>query len=159
MNVNGSRFHMLLGLPDWAGCRDDQRKAVTLADKWAGDEPDPAIPWYDEVHGQLTLLPLDEEIEPTPGERRFTAADCRDAAADRHGNLYMISDDRLGLLVRSAGDGRVTPFWPPKPGRRRADRPAGRADRAPRSTATEASSRRWRIRLSATRRSPTSGRC
>jgi phage tail-like protein len=122
MNVNGSSFHMLLGLRDWGGCRSDRPDPVPLAEAWASGEPDSGIPWYDKVGGQLALLALDQQIEPTPGERRFTAEDCRAAAADRHGNLYVISDDGLGLLVRSAGDGRVTRFWPPSPTRRRVGR-------------------------------------
>jgi phage tail-like protein len=100
MNVNGSRFHLLLGRDDWAAC---------------GDVASKGIPSFDEKSGQLGLLPLVESIQPTPGEPLYTAADHRDAAADRSGNLYVIADDRFGLLVRSCGDRRTTAFWPPAP--------------------------------------------
>jgi phage tail-like protein len=128
MNVNGSRFHMLMGVEDWGACGIVAGRP-TLARKWRETEPDPALPYYDKTAGQLTLLPLVEAIPDTPGEPRFTVADHRAAAADRNGNLYVIADDRLGLIVRSAGDGAVTPFWPPRPRRRRAT--AAFADAAP----------------------------
>lgn len=98
MNVNGARFHLLLGPEDWAGCTP------------AGPGID--VPVYDKDKGRLTLRPLVEPIPTTPGEPLFTAADHRDAVADRNGNLYVVADDQLGLTVCSAGDGRVTTFWP-----------------------------------------------
>lgn len=119
MNVNGSRFHMLLGADDWGSCTSAAPKPVRLAQQWDALVQDPKFPAYDSMSGQLTLLPLVEPIPDTPGEPRFTPADHRDAAADRNGNLYVVADDRRGLLVRSAGDARVTPFWPFGLGRRR----------------------------------------
>lgn len=98
MNVNGARFHLLLGATDWAGCKPAS--------------PSADVPVFDKDKGRLTLRPLVEPIPVTPGEPLFTATDHRDAVADRNGNLYVIADDRLGLRVCSAGDGRVTPFWP-----------------------------------------------
>lgn len=120
MNVNGSRFHLLLGKADWGACTRAGTK-VAIGTKW--DKPlDKDCPWFDPESGQLTLLPLTDPIPDTPGEPHFTPADHRDAAADRNGNLYVIADDRRTLLVRSAGDRRVTPFWPPAPPRRRPDK-------------------------------------
>jgi len=121
MNVNGARFHMLLGPADWGACRGGADGATALADAWKAGATN--VPVYDEARAELALAPLDEPIAATKGEAVFTPADHRSAAADRNGNLYMVADDRMGLLVRSAGDGRVTAFWPaaaPRPGRRSA---------------------------------------
>ena len=122
MNVNGSRFHMMLGKDDWGACTSATPAAVPLKDQWEELTASPLFPAFDKASGQLTLLPMVQPIADTPGEQRFTAADHRDAAADRNGNLYVIADDRRGLLVRSAGDGRVTPFWPLTPRSRRITR-------------------------------------
>jgi len=131
MNVNGSRFHLLLGAGDWGACRTDTRKPVPLAPKWKSQVKPGGIPYWDDASKQLGLLPVDEPIPDTPGEARFTAADHRDAAADRNGNLYLVTDDRLGLAVRSAGDGLVTPFWPLAPRRRGRRSGAAFTDAAP----------------------------
>jgi phage tail-like protein len=131
MNVNGSRFHLLLGQGDWGACRTDAPKPAPLAPKWDDEVKAPEFPYWDEASKQLGLLPLDEPIPDTKDEPLFTAADHRDAAADRNGNLYLVTDDRQGLAVRSAGDGRVTPFWPAAPRRRARRGGAAFADAAP----------------------------
>ena len=110
MNVNSARFHLMLGKDDWSACTTVGPKPVTLARRWNDAPADETSPAFDS--GQLTLLPLVEPIPPTPGEPLFTTADHRDAVADRNGNLYIVADDQRGLLVRSAGDTVVTPFWP-----------------------------------------------
>jgi len=113
MNVNGARFHLLLGRDDWADCLAGDGDGVRLGALWK-PEPDDRYPWWDKAEGELGLAPIGEAIPPTPGERAFRPEDRRDAAADRHGNLYHVADDKLGLMVRSAGSGRVTRFWPPE---------------------------------------------
>lgn len=117
MNVNSAHFHLLLGQDDWSACTTVGSKPVTLARRWNDAPTDAGTPAFDS--GQLTLLAQAEILPPTAGEPLFTAADHRDAVADRNGNLYVVADDRLGLLVRSAGDSVVTPFWPLLASRRR----------------------------------------
>lgn len=114
MNVNGSRFHLLLGAKDWGACTTAAARPKRLDSLWERllVAPDPNIPVYDETIGRLMLAPLVEAIPDTPGELRFTPADHRVAASDRNGNLYHVTDDGLGLMVRSAGSGAVTRFWP-----------------------------------------------
>lgn len=136
MNVNSANFHLLLGTDDWGACSTVGSRPATLAKKWKGPQPDDTIPFFDTTSSQLTLLPLEEPIPPTPGEPLFTRVDHRDAAADRNGNLYIIADDRLGLTIRSAGSGVVTPFWPPAPPRRRRETRAF-TDATPAATAPE----------------------
>ncbi|GAA0331827.1 hypothetical protein GCM10009087_47510 [Sphingomonas oligophenolica] len=134
MNVNSAHFHLLLGDGDWGACTSVGAKPAALAKKWKSLQPDDTIPIFDAKSLQLTLQPLEEPIPATPGEPLFTAADRRDAVADRNGNLYVIADDRLGLTIRSAGSGVVTSFWPPAPRRRRRETRAF-ADAAPVETA------------------------
>lgn len=111
MNVNGARFHLLLGRDDWAECLAGEGE-VRLGAFWK-PEPDVRHPWWDEAEGELSLAPVAEAIPATPGERALRPQDHRDAAADRYGNLYHVADDGLGLMVRSAGSGRIARFWPP----------------------------------------------
>lgn len=102
MNVNGSRFHLLLGQDDWNRC---------LARKEGEMDKPSALAWdtvRNEVHLQNELIKLDA----TPGEIPFTLNARRSAAADRHGNIYWIDSDRTKLRVRSVGSDRASAFWP-----------------------------------------------
>src|SRR6185295_17295008 len=94
MDVNGTRFHLLLGHDDWARCevvsgaveRSTERHELTL-------EP---IPF---------LFPP-PAIAPHPVETR------RGAARDRFGNWYWIDDDDTQARVMSSGSGAITELWP-----------------------------------------------
>jgi phage tail-like protein len=130
MNVNGSRFHLLLGEADWGSCASAEGKQKPLARLWKlPGSPDPLVPAFDKERRELILAPQIEAIPDTPGELRFTSAHHRDSAADRNGNLYYVADDRAGLMVRSAGSGKVTGFWPVDPAA--SSRPASFSDAAP----------------------------
>jgi phage tail-like protein len=117
MNVNGSRFHLLLGREDWGRCFDsDETDALTL-DTWWRDAPvSPAfaakIPEWDAERNELRIRSEQILLPPTPRETPFTLASRRGAAADRHGNIYYISGDRSTLLVWSVGSQRESAFWP-----------------------------------------------
>ncbi|HEX6661855.1 MAG TPA: phage tail protein [Sphingomicrobium sp.] len=120
MNVNGSRFHLLFGPADWKNCLSNTEDGATLGEFWTSEPEDPRVPFLDAKSSELRLAEMLAEIPDTPGERRFSAADHRAAAADRNGSLYWIADDRERLLVRSAGSQAISTFWP-----REEPRPAG----------------------------------
>lgn len=115
MNVNGSGFRLLLGKDDWARCRvDDTDAAATLGAAWqlAADPaaPPTGLPAWDASRQELALAP--RAIDLPAGTALLTPDGRRGAAADRHGNVYRIADDRLSLRVTSAGSGNESLFWP-----------------------------------------------
>jgi phage tail-like protein len=119
MNVNGSRFHLLLGAPDWGRCRtqpDGVTDATMLSAAWASMASDPAAPEvaleWDVSRQEIRLTPVPITLSATPGEAPPLVANRRAAAADRSGNIYRVSDNRLGLQVWSAGSRTDTVFWP-----------------------------------------------
>lgn len=94
MDVNGTRFHLLLGHDDWARCR------VTAG----------AVAWSGDRH-ELTLEPSlfrfpSPTVAPHPVEAR------RGAARDRFGNWYWIDPGEAQARVLSSGSGQISDFWP-----------------------------------------------
>lgn len=122
MNVNGSRFELLLGRADWGRCRDgDGQGARPLDVLWRGAaespplDPGPGLPAWDAVRAEVTLRPRLIELPATRSEQPL-ALDARGAAsADRNGNVYRIGDDRATLVVHSTGSRRESIFWPVAP--------------------------------------------
>jgi len=122
MNVNGSRFELLLGRDDWGRCLDgDGAQARTLGSWWEGALTSPPIalppglPAWDAQRHEISIQPLAIELPATPTETPLTLDARRGAAADRYGNVYRIGDDRRTLAIRPAGGRRDAPFWPALP--------------------------------------------
>lgn len=117
MNVNGARFHLLLGAADWRRCAAPVAGVETsLGDIWdaatAGTLPDGA-PGWDRGRKVVTLAPRAVPLPATRGEPIFDVASRRGAVADRYGNLYFVSDDRSTLRIEAACGGETaTAFWP-----------------------------------------------
>jgi len=123
MNVNGSRFHLLLGRDDWGRCLDgDGNDACTLRSRWDGAVSSPPtvldakLPEWDVELKEVRLKSLLLELPATPGETQLSLDARRCASADRYGNVYRIGDDRRSLHVFSAGSGLETTFWPVREG-------------------------------------------
>jgi phage tail-like protein len=119
MNVNGSRFHLLLGRDDWGGCLDGEGGAAReLGSWWSAPASSPAtplpmdLPDWDSELDEVRLQERPIDLPDTPGEAALSLEARRCAAADRHGNIYRIGDDRASLRVFSAGSRRETVFWP-----------------------------------------------
>lgn len=118
-NVNSSRYHLLLGRADWGRSLDsDEAGALTLA-AWWGHVGSPSLPTsvpaWDAQRQELTLRPRAIELPATAGETPLTLDARRGVAADRHGNVYRIADDRHSLRVMSVGSGHESAFWPAQP--------------------------------------------
>lgn len=100
MDTNGTRFQLLLDAADWRRCTGLEPDAVEgLA--WDRESQAVTLPW------ELSLFLAGK------GDRTFTPADRRGAAADRHGNTYWIAEDERHLLVHSAATGRSAVYWQP----------------------------------------------
>jgi phage tail-like protein len=122
MNVNGSRFELLLGRNDWGRCLDgDDESARTMGSWWDGAERIPpvaipsSLPAWDGLRSELGIQPLAIELPRTPGESPLTLDARRAAAADRYGNVYRIGNNRQMLHVSPAGIRHESTFWPADP--------------------------------------------
>lgn len=95
MDVNGTRFHLLLGEADWTACTIEPRADAG----WADDRR--ALTLAKTVYRFTAPV-----TEPLDLKAR------RGAARDRFGNWYWIDDDEQRVMVSSSGSGRTTTFWP-----------------------------------------------
>lgn len=112
MDVNGTRYHLVLGRADWGawtGVSVPGREG-----EGTRAEPDVEIDAEREEIALRALVfrfPRHEapEVIEGAGARR------RGAARDRYGNWYSIDDTRRRVLVVSNHDGRSETFWPAVP--------------------------------------------
>lgn len=147
MNVNGARFHLLLGRGDWGRCLDSDDDGALALDAWWSAQASPfptppaTLPAWDELRHDITVQPLAIELPATSGEKPLSLDARRGAAADRHGNVYRIGDDGLALFVTSAGSGYESAFWPADlsdcAAQREVARPAFEAVAAPQAAVAE----------------------
>lgn len=116
MNVNGSRFQLLLGEADWGACRvADGQDFPLLAAIW--DDPltveqRQRVPEWRGDLAAIGIARLPQTLPPTRGESTLRLADRRAVTADRHGNIYVVGDNRTAIVVQNAGLRTTTPFWP-----------------------------------------------
>jgi phage tail-like protein len=99
VDVNGTRFHLLLGSRDW---RPRLAGATSV-----GDEH----PAWDDESQQVTLRRELFRFPPRPSERPFVPADRRGAARDRFGDFYWIGPDRRSVRYRPRTDHASAVFW------------------------------------------------
>jgi phage tail-like protein len=115
MDVNGTRFELLLGRDDWGACTDESGAALDeLWDPRSGSpvsDASPQVAWYDH-RNELTLLPEVFEFPAGTLDRPPRLTDRRGTGGDVYGNFYWIGSDARTLLVQSVGDGSTTQFWP-----------------------------------------------
>lgn len=116
MDVNGSRFQLLLGYDDWSRCTDEAGTA--LADLWEREQRERPADW-DAARSELILRAGIFEFPPTRADRPPRPTDRRGAARDRYGSFYWIDEGRTRILVESVGSGQTSVFWDTAPRRRR----------------------------------------
>ena len=95
MDVNGTRFHLVLGKDDWLA---------------AAGAPDGAE--WNAQGGTMELERLPVVFPERRAETPPARADRRGAGRDRFGNWYWIGDDGLGIVARGHHDRAPQPFWP-----------------------------------------------
>jgi len=117
MDVNGTRFWLLLGEADWGSCRADlDGGPVVLQTAWRAprDSTAPVNPLplaWDGARQELGLRARRPAFKAAPADRPVNDDDRRGAGIDRYGNIYWIDATRTRVLVRSAGSGNVSEFW------------------------------------------------
>src|SRR5437762_1234910 len=109
MDANQTRFHLLLGEPDWKRCTDPRGAALLGAKRspvsW--DSPREAVQLRSRL---MQYVASPGNVEPKLGSKDGMDSDRRGAARDRYGNWYFISADQLEVLVHSAGCHETTHF-------------------------------------------------
>ncbi|MFL6227735.1 MAG: phage tail protein [Pyrinomonadaceae bacterium] len=120
MDVNGTRYQLLLGEGDWRECAD--ASGVPLRVSWKDAPPADAstklapssnpsqLAWDADRH-ELTLQPRLFRFVAAPDDVPPDFARRRGAARDRYENWYWIDETRARVSVRSAGSLRTTEFW------------------------------------------------
>jgi phage tail-like protein len=113
MDVNGTRFHLLLGRPDWGSRCTNPEGTTTLASIFdaSQDGGDADFSW-DERREELTLGSRVFHFTPSSGNHSVDVSGRRGAAADAYGNVYWIDESGTGIEVHSAGSGVTSHFWP-----------------------------------------------
>lgn len=103
MDSNGTRFHLLLGEPDWRRCREEGQPDGWVHLGWNGKRE------------SVTLRPL---LPLFPRGRRDAALEPdarRGAAADRFGNWYWIAQDRRRIFWMPHHARRPHVYWTQAP--------------------------------------------
>jgi phage tail-like protein len=128
MDVNGSRFALLLGCADWSSCTDEDGAPLGLVCDPGSPPKTPAdsgLAW-DPTRHELTLQPLPFTFTPGPADRPPQLTDRRGAGRDSFGSWYWIDPTAHSVLVQSSGTGLTTTYWPG--GSAAADSPGAAAD-------------------------------
>lgn len=105
MDANETRFHLLLGLPDWERCiLPDAGKVFTT--------PGSPIQW-DNTTREVRLRSELFRFRAAPRDNAPTLTDRRGAAADQFLNWYWISKDEKEIRAQSSGEKLASHFWSP----------------------------------------------
>lgn len=119
MDVNGTKFHLLLGREDWASCSVAGRPLSELWEEETANNlasPSPAqsphlLSWNAE-RDELTLQPRLFRFVAAPHDARPDLKNRRGAARDRFGNWYWIDETGFKIRSLSSGTGAASEFWP-----------------------------------------------
>lgn len=123
MDVNGTKFHLLFGLPDWASCAENGQ---ILGEVWKDARPvdnvsPPLSPplkthksnfYWNAENGELTLQPQLFQFGAAPKDNPPDLRNKRGAALDRYGNWYWIDEQGFKIKVLSSGSNKVSDFYP-----------------------------------------------
>jgi phage tail-like protein len=109
-DVNGTRFHLMLGEADWLRARTTQGESAFPGEQ----SPPPVVPPRVQFNGTTAEVTLWKDTFRFPGGHgeRLSPESRRGAARDRFGNWYWISPDRQSVLVWSCGSRNTSVFWP-----------------------------------------------
>jgi hypothetical protein len=112
MDVNGTRFHLVLGREDWGRCSDERDRELDRVWRAARGTRKPATAW-DGKRRELTLQPGVFEFPAAKLDRPPRLSDRRGAGRDRYGNWYWIDSGSDAIRAYSAGSETTSHFWAP----------------------------------------------
>ena len=122
MDVNGSRFHLLLGERDFKPVVAASRARSEQLSRWleasgvpAAQIPQAAVSFrplvWDSRWGGVALEREFPWIPPSDGAALLSQADRRGAGVDVFGNIFWIAQDRARIRLRPAGMDVVGDYW------------------------------------------------
>ncbi|MBK8814433.1 MAG: hypothetical protein IPN42_02510 [Methylococcaceae bacterium] len=100
MDVNGTRFHMIMGRKDWLQCREEGSLQSDFQCIEIGSQNE-----------CLTLKPLLTLFFRPNNEQKLLLSARRGAAVDRFGNFYWIANDRQQIFWQPSGTKTVHVYW------------------------------------------------
>jgi phage tail-like protein len=110
VDVNGTRFQLLLGEEDWAACSDGRvRIRPAPVSPVEGEAADLA---WDSERSELTLRPLLFQFVTPPKDTPPSLSVRRGAARDRYGNWYWVDATARRILVLRYTEQEAETFWP-----------------------------------------------
>ncbi|MEO6589489.1 MAG: phage tail protein, partial [Pyrinomonadaceae bacterium] len=114
MDVNGTKFHLLLGFDDWSRCNSADGKS--LREIWQNEiegetSAEQTFDWNDERNA-ITLHRNIFQFEASPKDRPPDLSTRRGAARDRYGNWFWIDETGTKIKVLSVGSKTVSDFYP-----------------------------------------------
>jgi len=110
VDVNGTRFQLLLGEDDWAACSDGRVKIRPAPA--SNDEVETADLAWDRERSELTLRPLLFQFVTPPKDTPPSLSVRRGAARDRYGNWYWVDATARRILVLRETAQAAETFWP-----------------------------------------------
>jgi phage tail-like protein len=118
MDVNGSRFALLLGCADWSSCTDENGGSLGLVcdvgspPEAAFSPPEESVVSWDPSRHELTLKPIPYQFTAGATDRPPEDTDRRGAGRDSFGSWYWIDPSVRSVLVQSSGTGVTSTYWP-----------------------------------------------
>lgn len=114
MDVNGTKFHLLLNRRDWERCADAD--GTKLGEIWAktdaGESPENQQFDWNYEKNSLTLKKKIFQFKTSPKDVKPDLEKRRGAARDRYGNWYWIDETGTKIRVFSTGSNRASDFYP-----------------------------------------------
>jgi phage tail-like protein len=106
MDVQGTRFHLLHGRPDWAACIEG---GAPLGPRWDGHDPAP-LEW-DARLGALRLTRSAPTFEQASNRDPVGQQARRGSGRDRYGNWYWIGPDEQSIRFLPSGRRHSVEWW------------------------------------------------
>lgn len=110
VDVNDSRFHLLLSASDWFGWQGSVAKVSHSEVTDPDVESEPDLIW-DEASASLMLRPLLFRFQAAASDLPLTVDARRGAARDRFGNWYWIDEAGTGIRFLPACQKESEHFW------------------------------------------------